>query len=76
MIYCRIKVRLGEYNTSQNPDCVVYEDYNDCAPPYQEFSIEESVWFETYTPRNQNRWNDIALLRLDRNVTYSGKFTY
>ncbi|KAH8304946.1 hypothetical protein KR018_011657, partial [Drosophila ironensis] len=57
-------VRLGEYDTSKNPDCI---DSN-CNQPIQEFGIEETIVHPEYDPSNSDRLHDIALLRLDRPV--------
>lgn len=64
-----IKVRLGEYNTDTNPDCGegVRVDYI-CADPVIDIDIEKRIVHEEY---NNYHHNDIALLQLTRDVTFS-----
>ncbi|KAH8301796.1 hypothetical protein KR059_011840 [Drosophila kikkawai] len=59
-----LSVRLGEYNTATYNDC----NGNDCIPPYEEFQIDKAIRNKDYT-RN-NRFHDIALIRLSRWVEY------
>ncbi|EDW42160.1 serine protease easter [Drosophila sechellia] len=59
-------VRLGEWDTSTNPDCQYHEDSKvaDCAPPYQDIAIEELLPHPLYNRADKTQINDIALIRL------------
>ncbi|XP_052858870.1 serine protease 7 isoform X1 [Drosophila gunungcola] len=57
-------VRLGEYDTSKEIDCVD----GDCNQPILEMGIEQTIVHPQYDPANKDRVHDIALLRLDRAV--------
>ncbi|KAH8242906.1 hypothetical protein KR032_003007 [Drosophila birchii] len=59
-----ITVRLGEYDTSKEIDCI----NNDCNPPFVERGIEQKIVHPQYDPADKNRVHDIALLRLDQPV--------
>ncbi|KAL1448889.1 hypothetical protein WDU94_000140 [Cyamophila willieti] len=54
-------VRLGEWNSSTDPDC---QD-GICAPPYQDIKVVEVIRHEEYIYSNGFIYNDIALLRLE-----------
>ncbi|XP_039447859.1 phenoloxidase-activating enzyme-like [Culex pipiens pallens] len=60
-------VRLGEYDTRTDPDC---DEYMDCAPPVQRYTVEESRIHPNFT-RVVRSGNDIGLLRLDRPIVFS-----
>ncbi|XP_063985537.1 CLIP domain-containing serine protease HP8-like [Diachasmimorpha longicaudata] len=67
-----INVRLGEYNTDTDPDCVMDSDKSEiCAPPLVTVGIEEAIAHENYQPLDTNQINDIALLRLTREVQFT-----
>ncbi|XP_017053007.1 serine protease 7 [Drosophila ficusphila] len=57
-------VRLGEYDTSKDIDCI--DGY--CNQPILEMGIEQAIVHPQYDPNNKDRTHDIALLRLDRPV--------
>ncbi|XP_016991150.1 serine protease 7 [Drosophila rhopaloa] len=57
-------VRLGEYDTTKDIDCI--DDY--CNQPILEMGIEQTIVHPQYDPANKDRIHDIALLRLDRPV--------
>ncbi|KAM3962498.1 bzArgOEtase [Aphomia sociella] len=61
------QVRLGEWNTSSAVDCV--ED--DCSGPVQDIPIEQTIAHEGYKSTDKDQENDIALLRLARNVQFN-----
>ncbi|XP_063908406.1 serine protease easter-like isoform X2 [Zophobas morio] len=66
-----VGVRLGEHNTETNPDCITSNfGGQDCAPEPVDFEIEEQIVHEDYSVDINNR-NDIALLRLKRNVIFT-----
>ncbi|XP_034100358.1 serine protease easter-like [Drosophila albomicans] len=64
------QVRLGEWNTTSSPDCQVFKTNRICAPPHIDVNIDRIIVHEQYTPEN-NYANDIALLRLNRSVTFT-----
>ncbi|ERL85365.1 serine protease easter isoform X1 [Dendroctonus ponderosae] len=67
-----VSVRLGEYNTDTKEDCIeAVGARRQCAPPAVYVAVEETIAHENYDPYHINQYNDIALLRLIRNVHYS-----
>ncbi|XP_049859807.1 CLIP domain-containing serine protease HP8-like [Schistocerca gregaria] len=63
--YRLVGVRLGEWDQRTDVDCSV--DF--CAPPAEDYGIEEAVPHPGYNPQStSNADNDIALLRLDRDA--------
>lgn len=63
----RVGVRLGEYDVTKDIDCLG----DKCADPVLYIGIEEKIPHEGYNERNKNRENDIGLIRLDDEVTYT-----
>jgi hypothetical protein len=63
-------VRLGEWDTSKARDC---DDDNQqfCSDPPIDIQIEKAITHENYNPEDVNQHNDIALLRLSREVPTS-----
>ncbi|XP_017059007.2 serine protease grass-like [Drosophila ficusphila] len=59
-----LRVRLGEQDLTSELDCTTSGYQKVCAPPVEEFSIEEWIIHENFD-RNSG-WNDIALIRLNR----------
>lgn len=70
-----INVRLGEYNTETDEDCVQFDNADqECADPVQNYAVEEIILHEKYLPSDASfyqRENDIALIRLSGNAKYS-----
>lgn len=60
-------VRLGEYDTTKETDCNGYS----CAPSAIRVGIEEAIPHEQYRDNSANKENDIALIRLDRDIRFS-----
>ncbi|XP_062536371.1 serine protease 7-like isoform X2 [Armigeres subalbatus] len=60
-------VRLGEYDTRTDPDC---DEYMDCAPPYQRYTVEESLFHPNFT-RVVRSGNDLGLLRVNRVIVFN-----
>ncbi|EDW00537.1 serine protease easter [Drosophila grimshawi] len=61
--------RLGEWNTTSNPDCVTYRNgKQECAPPYIQATIDLQVTHEEFDLGNLT--HDIALLRLSEPVNW------
>ncbi|XP_031638129.1 melanization protease 1-like [Contarinia nasturtii] len=65
--YILTGVRLGEWNTTSNPDC----DDGQCADPVQDIRVVERIPHVDYNPDSESQGNDIALLRLERPITYT-----
>ncbi|XP_055700071.1 serine protease easter-like isoform X2 [Phlebotomus papatasi] len=61
------QVRLGEHDTSKNPDC----EEDDCAPTPKDILIEDRIPHPNYIPTSRNQRNDIALLRLAETVRFN-----
>ncbi|GLV36630.1 easter [Carabus blaptoides fortunei] len=67
-----VSVRLGEHNTETDIDCLDNGfGGQECAPAPINIPIEEQISHEDYVPTNSNQYNDIALLRLARDITFS-----
>lgn len=67
-----VSVRLGEWDTTTNVDCDdSYTNEQVCNNPHVDIPVEEKNVHESYQPNSKNQHNDIALLRLSRNVQYS-----
>ncbi|XP_058986413.1 uncharacterized protein LOC131806374 [Musca domestica] len=66
--YPLIGVRLGEYNTSTEEDCMKMGPKLKCNPPAETFGVETTILHPEYNRRE--RVNDIALIKLDRNVEF------
>ncbi|XP_020801099.1 melanization protease 1-like [Drosophila serrata] len=60
-----ITVRVGEYNTDTNPDCLG----NTCFPKYEDFQIKAVLRNRNYVARDFV--NDIALLKLTRDIQFN-----
>lgn len=69
----RVNVRLGEYDIRTEEDCQEVKGYNDCNNPPENFGVETSIPHAQYNENSPDRQHDIGLIRLDRNVRYSGK---
>ncbi|CAG9821117.1 unnamed protein product [Phaedon cochleariae] len=68
-----VSVRLGEFNTENDTDCVHIGNRKKpvCAPPPLNIPVEETIAHESYNPYDVNQYHDIGLLRLAREVTMS-----
>ncbi|XP_037707623.1 spaetzle-processing enzyme-like isoform X1 [Drosophila subpulchrella] len=65
-------VRLGEHDTSSNPDCVTsMSEKKMCAPPHLEINVELAIKHRHYVAIAGKQYNDIALLRLQFPVRYT-----
>lgn len=60
-------MRLGEWDTNQDPDC---ED-GVCAHSVLNIGIENVIAHSNYKPNSKNQEYDIALIRLNRNIIYT-----
>ncbi|XP_058981501.1 uncharacterized protein LOC109611842 [Musca domestica] len=63
-----IGVRLGEYDTSTEEDCIKLGPRWRCNPPVEDIGIENIVAHPEYS--KSKHVNDIALIKLDRNVEF------
>lgn len=70
----RVSVRLGEYDTETDEDCLENRTGRECADPAVDVPVEERIPHEDYDPQDQNQYNDIALLRLSRDVRFTGSY--
>ncbi|KAF5271711.1 hypothetical protein FQA39_LY08034 [Lamprigera yunnana] len=61
-----VSVRLGEHNLDTDIDCTQY-----CADPPQNVAVEENIPHEGYDPNTIDRYHDIALVRLQREVEFT-----
>ncbi|EFN75742.1 Serine protease easter [Harpegnathos saltator] len=65
-------VRLGEYNTETEQDCVRDgENSMICSDDPISVGVEEQIAHEQYKPLSRDQRNDIALLRLSRDVQFT-----
>ncbi|KAJ3647402.1 hypothetical protein Zmor_019281 [Zophobas morio] len=60
------RVRVGEWNTTTNPDCAVSTFGSDCAPEVIDVPIERQIPYKDKTSFR----NDIGLLRLRREIEF------
>lgn len=63
----RISVRLGEHDISSKVDC----EKGVCAPQAIRVGVEEVIPHHSYDDRAPDRHNDIALIRMNRDVLYT-----
>ncbi|XP_055525728.1 CLIP domain-containing serine protease B9-like isoform X2 [Wyeomyia smithii] len=64
-----VSVRLGEYDTTTEIDCIEQDNERICADPPLDVPIEEKLPHPEYN--ETTKLNDIALLRLNRDIRYS-----
>ncbi|XP_014215637.1 melanization protease 1-like [Copidosoma floridanum] len=68
--YKLTSVRLGEWNTATDPDCIPDGDADVvCSDRYTSIPVEESIVHPDYGMSNQ--YNDVALLRLTREFKFT-----
>lgn len=76
-LFCfSVSVRLGEYNTSSEIDCITYgkSGGKDCNENPVRVQVEEEIPHPKYDAAT--KLNDIALLRLAREVNYTGSIQH
>lgn len=67
----RAGVRLGEHDTTRDPDCEVDEDGERlCAPSPRDFKISKLIAHPDYN--KDNLQDDIGLIRILGNSDYNG----
>ncbi|XP_016967663.2 spaetzle-processing enzyme-like isoform X2 [Drosophila biarmipes] len=64
-------VRLGEHNTSSNPDCANMLGRWRCTARHLEINVDKSISHKDYRVVGGKHYNDIALLRLQYPVRYT-----
>ncbi|KAF2903234.1 hypothetical protein ILUMI_02948 [Ignelater luminosus] len=64
-------IRLGDYNVKNTTDCVDTTGITECSDPLEEFGIEKVIIHPKFVHNYSKNENDIALIRLDRTVTYT-----
>lgn len=68
--YDKITIRLGEWDTTTDPDCDdSYIGGSICNDPHVDIDVEEIIVHKDFNPLTTR--NDIALLRLSKNVEYT-----
>lgn len=67
-----VNVRLGEYDTDTDIDCFTSEGIKDCTDPPITVPVAEKIVHKDYLPESSSQHHDIALLRLSRDVSYTG----
>jgi len=71
-------VRLGEFDTEQDPDCEtdLLSGKDTCAPAPQDIGIQRVIVHPRYAVGSNSRFDDIGLVRLDQDAEFNGKFNY
>ncbi|CAD7085331.1 unnamed protein product [Hermetia illucens] len=64
-------VRLGEYNTNTEPDCIQEINHVDCADSAVDVAVENIIIHPDYNESARDMQHDIALLRLKQNVRFT-----
>lgn len=71
---CREVVRLGEWDLTTEMDCMKIQSgielVDICAPPPQNFTVEETITHPLYNTRADYS-DDIALIRLNQTIDFS-----
>lgn len=68
--YFRVTVRLGEWNTDTFIDCL---SPTNCNQPPVDINVESTMAHEGYNPNSNNRYHDIAIVRLKDSAPYTSK---
>lgn len=63
----RVAVRFGEYDLTKEIDC----QGNICADPVLVVGVQQKIPHQGYNENNINRANDIGLIRLNSEVTFT-----
>ncbi|XP_075147747.1 serine protease ea-like isoform X2 [Haematobia irritans] len=65
-------IRLGEWDRSTDRDCEMsVNNRMDCADPHIDVPIEEIIFHPGFVSSDTNRMNDIAVIRLSRDISYT-----
>ncbi|KXJ76329.1 hypothetical protein RP20_CCG009844 [Aedes albopictus] len=65
------KVRLAEYNTLADPDCVFSDNFKDCNNDTIDVPPKSIKIHPDYNQRDSQQYHDIGLIELEREVNYS-----
>lgn len=71
--FLRFAVRLGEWNTATDVDCIKVGKKDVCNQQAVDIEVEGTTVHEGYNMNDFNRKNDIALIRLKRPATFTSK---
>lgn len=66
-----VGVRLGEWDLRTERDCENANDADTCTDAPVDVDVEQITVHENYDPNSKAQYNDIALIRLSRNVYMS-----
>lgn len=63
---------MGEYDTQRDKDCktLEFQEWEECTDPVKDIHVEQIFIHNDF---HLNRENNIALLRLNTSVTFTGK---
>uniref|UniRef100_A0A336L8U8 CSON005504 protein n=1 Tax=Culicoides sonorensis TaxID=179676 RepID=A0A336L8U8_CULSO len=64
-------VRLGEYNTDTEMDCIQEEGGLDCADEPMDIEVEKITIHPEYSQSSWDKHHDIAIIKLKRDAIYS-----
>lgn len=64
-------MRLGEYDTQGNPDCIQENEGYDCADESKEYGVEKTIVHPNYEEGSQSQHHDIALIKTKLPIKYS-----
>lgn len=67
----RVSVRLGEYDTQGNPDCIQEQDGYDCADEAMDYEVDKVIVHPYYDEASRNKHHDIALIKTIKPIKYS-----
>lgn len=62
-------MRLGEWDTRTDEDCDEVSGFRDCNEPAVDYGVEETIHHPDYDDNSRNRYHDVALVRLNRDIT-------
>ncbi|XP_077295762.1 phenoloxidase-activating enzyme-like isoform X2 [Arctopsyche grandis] len=63
-------IRLGEFDTTTNQDCIIVVGDEDCNDEHSSIPIEKIIIHPEYDPSNSHI-NDIAIIRMKTEATYT-----
>lgn len=69
----RYMVRLGEWNTDTTQDCITVQTRKVCSPNPVDVRVERAIAHESYDSNDDNRYNDIGIIKVAKDITYSSK---
>jgi len=66
-----VSVRLGEYNTDTGKDCTYQQGIETCNDPPVDVGVEKATPHSDYRDQSIDRYNDIGLVRLNKDVDFT-----